>query len=309
MINPDIPIKLREEDLLDRWEFAEHIARILLNQKNDECIVIGIYGKWGSGKSSLINLVVKNIEQIIQKYFNKYMKKAINKWYETNGFFTLIIPYINMPLEYEKLSFKSILYMDIKYKKNSLINLTKNSLQNISDNQKAPILFRFNPWNISTMDKLISSFFQELSIAIEKEDSSKNAKDLAKRLELYSTFFRPFTYYPDSIISSTSKEVKNILKDASNSIKDEHKQTKLNLEDTKKEIEDHLEGLNRKVIIIIDDIDRLTHTEICQIFQLVKINANFKNVIYILLFDGDIVEKALNEISNDEIFSNIFILI
>lgn len=300
MINPDNPIKQHEEDLLYRWGFAEHIAKNLLDQSSEDCIVIGIYGNWGSGKSSLINLVERNIEEITQNSFKECMGKAVNEWYENIGYYTLIVPYLNMPLELERPTFKSLLNLDIQYKKNSLINLTKYNLQKIPYNQKAPIVFWFSPWNISTMDKLISMYFQELSIAIEKEDKSENAKALAKRLELYSILLRPFAYYPDTVVSFTSKKVKNILKDASNSIKDEYKQAKHNLGDLKKEIEEHLECLNRRVIIIIDDIDRLTQKEICQIFQLVKINANFKNVTYLLIFDKDIVEKALGEVSNGQ---------
>lgn len=299
MIDPVAPIKSLTEDKLGIAYFVTHIANLLLNQTDQECIVIGIYGKWGYGKSSLIYLVEEQIEEITQNSFKEHMKKATDEWCESIGSYNIIIPYLNMPLEYDSISFWSVLCTDIKYRKNSLINLAKKNLQSIPDNEKAPIIFQFNPWNISTMDKLISTYFHELSVAIEKEDKSENARDLVKRLELYSTFFMPFSYYPDTIISTTSKEIKNILKDASNSIKDEYKQVKHNLEDTKKEIEDHLKTLNRKVIVIIDDIDRLTQTEICQIFQLVKINANFKNLIYILLFDRDIVEKALDEISNN----------
>ncbi len=51
--------------------------------------------------------------------------------------------------------------------------------------------------------------------------------------------------------------------------------------------------LDYKIIISIDDIDRLTNDEIKQIFLLVKSLANFPNVIYILSFEDFVVKEAL----------------
>jgi hypothetical protein len=45
--------------------------------------------------------------------------------------------------------------------------------------------------------------------------------------------------------------------------------------------------------VIIDDIDRLVDDEIRLLFRLVKSNADFPNVIYLMLFHRDHVEKAL----------------
>jgi hypothetical protein len=54
------------------------------------------------------------------------------------------------------------------------------------------------------------------------------------------------------------------------------------------------------LLVVIDDIDRLTTDEILQIFQLVKANADFPQLIYLLLFERQIVAKALNQISGDK---------
>lgn len=48
----------------------------------------------------------------------------------------------------------------------------------------------------------------------------------------------------------------------------------------------------------MDDIDRLTDKEIRQLFQLIKINADFPNTIYLLAFDRNIVEGALSSEQN-----------
>jgi len=57
--------------------------------------------------------------------------------------------------------------------------------------------------------------------------------------------------------------------------------------------------LKRPLLIVIDDIDRLTSNEIREVFQLVKANADFPNIIYLLMFDRRIVAGALDAISGE----------
>ncbi len=56
--------------------------------------------------------------------------------------------------------------------------------------------------------------------------------------------------------------------------------------------------MERPLLVVIDDIDRLSAQEIPQLFQLVKANADFPKVIYLLLYEKIMVEKALDAISN-----------
>ncbi|MEA3293619.1 MAG: P-loop NTPase fold protein, partial [Euryarchaeota archaeon] len=63
----------------------------------------------------------------------------------------------------------------------------------------------------------------------------------------------------------------------------------------KREIKDELIKRQKKLIVVIDDIDRLNQSEIKQIFRLIRINADFPNTIYLLAFDRSIIEKNLEE--------------
>jgi len=59
-------------------------------------------------------------------------------------------------------------------------------------------------------------------------------------------------------------------------------------------------ALNRsgtKLLIILDDVDRLNATEIRQVFQLIKLNANFSNTVFLVAFDRRPVEKALLDVA------------
>lgn len=55
-----------------------------------------------------------------------------------------------------------------------------------------------------------------------------------------------------------------------------------------------------KIIVSIDDIDRLSEEEIIAVFQLVKALADFPKTIYLLAFDYDVVVKALGKIQHGD---------
>ena len=57
----DRPIKSKKEDILGRTEFAARLAKDIAKWNGDDSLVIGLYGAWGSGKSSLKNMVLESI--------------------------------------------------------------------------------------------------------------------------------------------------------------------------------------------------------------------------------------------------------
>ncbi|WP_417715247.1 P-loop NTPase fold protein [Escherichia coli] len=46
-----------DPDLLNRLDFANHLANILLLNHNDDCLTVSIEAEWGYGKTSVINLI------------------------------------------------------------------------------------------------------------------------------------------------------------------------------------------------------------------------------------------------------------
>ena len=75
----------------------------------------------------------------------------------------------------------------------------------------------------------------------------------------------------------------------------EQPESKLN--ETKRELSEMLKSLSKPILVVMDDVDRLSADEIKLLFQLVKANADFPNIIYLLLFQRDIVERSLESIS------------
>ena len=66
-IYTDKPILSHSDDILGRSVLAENIAKVVknccsFNITKDESFVIGIQGEWGSGKTSLLNMIEENID-------------------------------------------------------------------------------------------------------------------------------------------------------------------------------------------------------------------------------------------------------
>lgn len=56
MFNSDRPIETAEEDILKRTYFAEKLAFSIKGIHQNESVVIGLQGSWGSGKTSVLNI-------------------------------------------------------------------------------------------------------------------------------------------------------------------------------------------------------------------------------------------------------------
>lgn len=59
----DEPINNDEDDLLGRTPYAKQLAETLINIDASKGFCVGVYGRWGHGKTSLINIVINEIEK------------------------------------------------------------------------------------------------------------------------------------------------------------------------------------------------------------------------------------------------------
>ena len=64
MLCPDLPITKSDDDVLNRGSFAESLAKTIVQYSSPSSLTIGLYGRWGSGKTSLLNMIFENVEKI-----------------------------------------------------------------------------------------------------------------------------------------------------------------------------------------------------------------------------------------------------
>jgi predicted KAP-like P-loop ATPase len=60
----DRPITTIEEDELDRSKFASELAYAMASWQGKDSLVVALHGNWGSGKSSIKNMALIQLENI-----------------------------------------------------------------------------------------------------------------------------------------------------------------------------------------------------------------------------------------------------
>lgn len=247
----DKPIEKADEDLLGRSDFAKQFGKSICEYDSKDGLVIGLYGKWGSGKTSIINMAISEIP------VDKSEKK---KWY-------------------------SKVYKRIK----KIFTSQKAEEENQNHN---PIVIKFSPWNYSDKNNLISLFFNELKNKLGVAKGEDNKEKIGKAISQYSDIIDVLSFIPVA-----GPAIAPILKTISKSKGAELMETP-SLNEAKEKLCKALEDFNHKIIVFIDDIDRLTTPQIKDIFQLVKQVGDFPNIIYVLTMDREIVCNALSEYHN-----------
>lgn len=248
----DEPICNETDDILKRSSFVNNLADSIISWDKEKSLVIGLYGKWGVGKTSILNLTE-------------------NKLKESNA-----------PIE----------------------------------------IIKFNPWGYSESDDLLNPFIKQISTQLSKNKKNRNLLSLLKKYEELLKVFPSkdslaktwsyiilvtdviginlFNKFPNFIpklkywvlFGLALLAVLLFFSDTLIKILSIKWHEDKSLSEIKSNINKKLLA-SKKMIIIIDDIDRLSAQEMRQIFRIVKNNADFKNTIYILSFDREIVEKAI----------------
>lgn len=196
--------------------------------------------------------------------------------------------------------------------KTSLINLIENCIDKESDNNlNAPTFVRFNPWHFESQEQLLTGFFQLLKEALlGRTDWLKDTerKALGETLSRYSTSisFPSITEAASlltgplqGIIASGNIFSKIIVKILSAAF-GRYLTNSISLDKMKATIDGYLRKRETNIVVVIDDIDRLSDSEICLIFKLVTLTASFPHIVYLLSFDRTVVEKALCNIQRDD---------
>ncbi|MDB5874638.1 MAG: P-loop domain protein [Ramlibacter sp.] len=210
----DQPIASKSEDRFNRAPFATRIAETLSTRSDPSSIVIGIYGPWGDGKTSILEMMQEELK-------------------------------------------------------------THDEI----------IVVRFNPWHFQTEDLLLRGFFATLADAMGR--SLPNMKEKAgSLLQKYGSVLSLASLSIGGVVQVSPGAAAKGLGDAMSNV---------GLDELRSRIEGMLDEATKRLVILIDDIDRLDRDETHAVFKLVKLSASFRHTAYVLAFDDAVVSAALGE--------------
>ena len=165
--------------------------------------------------------------------------------------------------------------------KTSFINLTRTEFQ-----REGIQVFDFNPWMFSGAEHLVERFFAELATQFEIRTG---LKQVGNALENYGEIFSGIAWVP--LVGPWTERVSTMMKLFGKLFK----RGKGGIDESRDKITQVLKGLKKSIIVVLDDVDRLSASELRDVFKLVRLTASFPNIIYIVACDRFRVEQALEE--------------
>ncbi len=145
---------------------------------------------------------------------------------------------------------------------------------------KEQVIMNFTPWYFGEKtDGIILEFLESFADQIKKSNFHDTA--LEKELATYSNFFKSLQLRSNGVTLRIGDLFKGFLPEESD------------IKAVKKTIDNMLIKFDKKIVVFIDDLDRLDREEIITVFKLIRLICDFPNVVYVLALDEEVVSLAL----------------
>lgn len=181
--------------------------------------------------------------------------------------------------------------------KTSFLNLIKNKIEHFEkdENGKEYLEFNFNPWRYSSEEEMLFDFFDALSKKFYVKQNT-NLQEAGKWITKYSKYLKAIKIsstvgIPKTFDGKVSFDISEIFESLGKDLSGKE----LTLEALKVKVNEAIIKANFKVIVFVDDLDRLDKDEIYTILKLIKLNADFANFIFIINLDSEQVSKAIGK--------------
>lgn len=228
----DGPVEQPEHDDFQRAGFAQRIAQTLSSRTEASSIVLGLYGKWGEGKSTVLNFIRRTLA----------------------------------------------------------------ADENI-------IVVSFNPWRFPDEAQLLHSFFTQLAQQIDEAVPPPEPPETL--VEKWFPKLHKWLSRTDKPLHTRTESLTQLLTDYAGSLTFAGINVGKvvgaavpgpNLDKLRRRVEEKIAAAGKRIVLIIDDIDRLEKQQIQAVFRLVKLTADFKHTAYLLAFDELMVARVLGEV-------------
>lgn len=173
--------------------------------------------------------------------------------------------------------------------KTSLLAMLERELET----QSSIEILHFNPWLVGSRDQLLGELLQSLLKLVAKKTLTDRAAGLEKALEDYGSLLDLTKYAafldPHSVALKTGFNfLKGVLGRAA--------ARRASLSETKGRLDSELAEIEKTVVIVIDDVDRLLPVEILELLRILKAAADFPNVVYVIAWDHSYVVDSLKSL-------------
>lgn len=250
MFEADKPIRHVENDEYGRKKYVDNLAYAILTDDDSEGLIVGVEGEWGSGKTSIKNMLIERLQQMPLPSRKTHLIEFDAWMYSRSGemvsaLFSEIAAGLSPRLEwYQRLRVRLSGYRGRAFK--HVVQLGLDILG------ACPF-----PANVSIVMAVISWGFQALSEELSNDTLQGGAT-------------------PGRGVKATD-----------------------NLRQARDVLKRNLDSQSDKIIVFIDDLDRLLDDEIGSLIQAMKAVGDLPRVTYVLFYDKSYVAQALDKVSHD----------
>ncbi|PYE96172.1 P-loop NTPase fold protein [Bacillus sp. 196mf] len=163
------------------------------------------------------------------------------------------------------------------------------------------ITVRFNPWMISEREELIKNLFEEIYYAMgegnfhkARDKFFKYAEKVVSPLTKVATFA---TAYLNGVNPTVANTTANVTGETVQGIGDLvfDKPLSKRKHELNKIMDETVREDGRKIVIMIDELDRLFPEEVITIFQMIKSNLDLPGLFFVIAMDQEVVFDALKK--------------
>lgn len=225
----DMPVERLERDLMDIKVYVESLSEFILDC--DTPMTIAIQGDWGSGKTSMMNMIKQKVEsKIVPIWFNTWQYSQFEM------------------ASYLSISLLSNFLEKIGAKEESC-NLLRSIAKGALDFTKAAAVVVTEQVGGGTIAGHLRDTFSE----INKQDAAKMLEELR-----------------DKIREAVNIKIKSFGKDGDGKDKD-------------------------RIVVFIDDLDRLAPEKAVELLEVLKIFMDVPNCVFVLAVDYGVVTQGLEK--------------
>ncbi len=261
-VGAEAPIHTAQQDRLRRTDFAERIATVLSELSLWEGRIFAIRGGWGFGKSSLKNLIAERLD--VRKDGAAWLDFNPWQWGDGDAIARALFGQIADRLGGDH-SKAALARADALRQYGAILTGASVPLKKAGGSTH-----------------LISSVLTNASLIAIAAGVGFDLPTVAKVATVLASF-SVGTFVVGLIMTHLGKD-----------------RSTEPLDKVRTSLEIRLRELGRPLVVFVDDIDRLEPEHIRMLLRQVKANANLPNIVFVLLFQSSIVERALDPVANGD---------
>ncbi len=211
--------------------------------------------------------------------------------------------------------------------KTSIVNLVNEEL---TKEDPKPLLVAFNPWEWSGHEELATALFREIELALPSA-TNREAASAAEKLRAYAAVLEAGVTLADAVprlamavgsvlvaagagtlaidfvsskwvglvvvalgaLALALSQVRRVTDSLAAVVERGSPTQTKSLDAAKKELAEALRTYSRTMLVVVDDIDRLTPPDAVRMLQLIKANTDLPGLVFLLAFDRDSVAKSV----------------